>query len=299
MARTISFMGVSGCWSRPRKRSRARAPLLVAFAVTLCTPSFAASIQLSVFDKPFPESGGSFVLVRSGARSPLNAERPAQGEVQLVRSAMLDVFERKRAGGFLPHERVRSFEEARGTPSFVRVPQWMRTGVSNPRNFSAFAPMIRACGQKAYLPSTLLSATAEGRRKILFPLVQQAACEAGLPVSLMDAMLIQESGYNPAAVSVKGAFGLGQLMPGTARYLGVDRYDIRGNLNGAARYLREHLTEFGDASLALAAYNAGPGRVRKSRGVPNISETKDYVRSILRNWFVLENNERSMSWQKQ
>jgi soluble lytic murein transglycosylase-like protein len=104
----------------------------------------------------------------------------------------------------------------------------------------------------------------------------------------MDAMLIQESRYNPLALSPKGAFGLGQLMPGTAVQLGVDRYDLRGNLAGAARYLRQHIDEFRQVPLALAAYNAGPGRVRKSRSIPRISETQNYVRQILINWRTLE-----------
>ena len=264
----------------------------------------ASSVQLTVFERSTTSVAGTFNFVISPAAterrtdSRLEFSRPAV-DGDPVRTAMLDVFSSSRSDFLIAGQHLQTFEGPPIPPSFVRVPQWMRTGTSTLRGLTATAPMIGACGYKTYRPSTLLSATAEGRRRILFPLVQQAACEAGLPVSLMDAMLIQESGYNPAAVSVKGAFGLGQLMPGTARYLGVDRYDIRGNLNGAARYLREHLTEFGDASLALAAYNAGPGRVRKSRSVPNISETMDYVRSILRNWLVLENNERSISWQKQ
>jgi soluble lytic murein transglycosylase-like protein len=138
------------------------------------------------------------------------------------------------------------------------------------------------------MPSSLLGRTAEERRRLLYPMVQQAACEAGLPIGLMDAMLLQESRYNPLAISPKGAFGLGQLMPGTALQLGVDRYDLRGNLAGAARYLRQHMDEFGQVPLALAAYNAGPGRVRRSGGVPLIAETQNYVRRILMNWRALE-----------
>lgn len=182
---------------------------------------------------------------------------------------------------------------------FVRVPTWMRTGTPASFQLTAVRPGIGSCAGATYRPSSLLKSSAEARRRALFPLVQRAACEAGLPVGLMDAMIIQESGYNPSAISVKGAFGLGQLMPGTARELGVDRYDTQQNVAGAARYLRQHLTEFGSASLALAAYNAGPGRVRRSRGVPNISETRDYVRSILRNWVVLENNQKVNAWQWQ
>src|SRR3546814_2976104 len=93
----------------------------------------------------------------------------------------------------------------------------------------------------------------------------------------MDAMLIQESRYNPMALSPKGAFGLGQLMPGTAKQLGVDRYSLHGNLRGAARYLSWQLREFGRVDLALAAYNAGPGRVRSVKRVPRITETQNYV----------------------
>lgn len=264
----------------------------------------AASVQLTVFDG----SASSAARPLNFVISPALPEKRPEGSFtvpsaavadDVVRNAMLDGFAISRS--VVPAGGVRSltFSGSPSAGSFVRVPQWMRTGIL-PSPMPRSAPiMIGSCGGRPYRPSMLLHSTAETRRRMLFPLVQQAACEAGLPVALMDAMLIQESGYNPWISSPKGAFGLGQLMPDTARYLGVDRYDIRGNLKGAARYLREHLTEFGDASLALAAYNAGPGRVRKSRGVPNITETKDYVRSILRNWLVLENNERSMSWPKQ
>lgn len=154
------------------------------------------------------------------------------------------------------------------------------------------SPAIGACGARPWRPSQLMGQTGEERRRLLYPLMQQVACEAGLPVGLFDAMLIQESRYNPFAVSTKGAFGLGQLMPGTARHLGVDRYDLRGNLTGAARYLKAHLNEFGRADLALAAYNAGPGRVRTSYAVPSIRETRGYVANILANWSTLEGRSR-------
>lgn len=174
----------------------------------------------------------------------------------------------------------------------IRVPGWMRSGQSaNP--FASLAldlPAIGNCSPKPYLSSGLLGRTAEDRRRTLYPLVQRAACEAGLPIGLMDAMLIQESRYNPMALSPKGAFGLGQLMPGTAKQLGVDRYSLHGNLRGAAKYLSWQLREFGRVDLALAAYNAGPGRVRSVRRVPRITETQNYVAKILTNWRVIESN---------
>ena len=90
-----------------------------------------------------------------------------------------------------------------------------------------------------------------------------------------------ESSFNPNAVSPAGAIGLGQLMPATARELGVDPSSPDQNLEGAARYMRQQLDTFGDYSLALAAYNAGAGNVRKAGGIPNITETQNYVSKIM------------------
>lgn len=173
----------------------------------------------------------------------------------------------------------------------TRVPAWMRSGAAPTRPFQDVAKgpsTSDLCAPRPYTPSSLLGRSAEQRRRVLYPLVQSAACAAGLPVGLMDAMLIQESRYNPLAISPKGAFGLGQLMPRTALQLGVDRYDLGDNLTGAARYLRQHIDEFGQIPLALAAYNAGPARVRRSWSVPRITETQNYVRQILINWRSIE-----------
>ena len=108
----------------------------------------------------------------------------------------------------------------------------------------------------------------------------------GLPPTdwhvLFQSLIEAESNYNPTAVSPKGAFGLGQLMPATARELGVDRNDPNQNLEGAARYLLAQLAEFRDIDLALAAYNAGPHRVRQYGGVPPFSETRAYIARIHR-----------------
>lgn len=103
-----------------------------------------------------------------------------------------------------------------------------------------------------------------------------------LSPALLEAVVWQESRWNENAVSPVGAQGLAQLMPGTARYLGVDPRDPFANLEGGARYLREQLDRFGgDIEKALAAYNAGPGRVERSGGVPNIRETRQYVAAIM------------------
>ena len=103
-----------------------------------------------------------------------------------------------------------------------------------------------------------------------------------LSPSLIEALVWQESRWRANAVSPAGARGLTQLMPGTARYLGVDPDDPYSNLEGGARYLREQLNRFdGNIEKALAAYNAGPGRVAAAGGIPRIRETQNYVAAIM------------------
>jgi len=103
----------------------------------------------------------------------------------------------------------------------------------------------------------------------------------GVPEDLFLRLVQQESGWNPGAVSVKGATGLAQLMPTTASKLGVDISDPHQNLEGGARYLKMMYDKFGTWNLALAAYNAGPGAVEKHGGIPPYAETKNYVKAIL------------------
>ena len=100
-------------------------------------------------------------------------------------------------------------------------------------------------------------------------------------LNLYRANIEVESAYNPAVISHKGAIGLGQLMPGTARSLRVDPHDWRENLDGSARYLAGMLAEFGDVWFALAAYNAGPGAVREHGGIPPYRETRNHVQRVL------------------
>ena len=111
--------------------------------------------------------------------------------------------------------------------------------------------------------------------------IEDAASKAGLDPRLLAAMVWQESGFAPDAVSRSGAIGLAQLMPGTAAGLEVDPWDPVANLEGGARYLAWTIEEFGSIELGLAAYNAGPGRVREANGIPNITETQAYVPRVL------------------
>jgi len=112
--------------------------------------------------------------------------------------------------------------------------------------------------------------------------IQDASVRHAVSAPLVEAVAWQESRFNPSAVSPKGALGVMQLMPATARRLGVDASDTRANIEGGALYLSQMLQRFeGDIPRALAAYNAGPEAVQRYGGVPPYAETRAYVRAIL------------------
>ena len=113
--------------------------------------------------------------------------------------------------------------------------------------------------------------------------VNEAARENNLDPRLVNAVIEQESGFNPNAVSEAGALGLMQLMPNTARHLGVkDPLNPHENVRAGTKYLSSLLNRYqGNVVLALSAYNAGPANVDKYQGVPPFEETKNYVRKII------------------
>jgi soluble lytic murein transglycosylase-like protein len=127
--------------------------------------------------------------------------------------------------------------------------------------------------------------------------VEELATKHHVDPELIRAVIAAESGYNPAATSRKGAQGLMQLMPGTAQQLGVrDAYNPKQNLEAGVRYLRALIDKYdGDLDKALAAYNAGEGAVERAGGVPNIRETRDYVRRITDQYFRSDSNGKQ-SW---
>jgi len=113
--------------------------------------------------------------------------------------------------------------------------------------------------------------------------ISSAAARHGIEPAVLSALAYVESGLRPEAVSPDGALGITQLMPATAQALGVaNPFDLWANLDGGARYLRQQLDRFGgDLSLALAAYNAGPGAVVQHGGIPPYGETQRFVRRVL------------------
>ncbi|PID76158.1 MAG: lytic transglycosylase [Deltaproteobacteria bacterium] len=121
--------------------------------------------------------------------------------------------------------------------------------------------------------------------------IRQIARRYRVEPSLIKAIIHTESGFNPRAVSSKGARGLMQLMPDTAKDLGIrNSFNPEENIDGGTRYLRQILNDFnGDLTLSLAAYNAGPGTVRRSGGMPAIEETRQYVAKVLKRYKVYKN----------
>lgn len=143
---------------------------------------------------------------------------------------------------------------------------------SHTLNFSPFGTAIFDSSARVNTPMPTYLASA----------INDAAKKHGIDPRLLAAVAHQESRFNPAAVSAVGACGIMQLMPATARFLGINNiFDARENVFGGARYLRALLDTFhGDLDLTLAAYNAGPGAVQRYNGVPPFRETRNYVASI-------------------
>jgi len=132
------------------------------------------------------------------------------------------------------------------------------------------------------VPAVIVTSRIAAKARVFQPVVARAAAEYEVSPALVDAIAHVESRYNPNAVSPAKAVGIMQLMPGTARDLGVDPRDATANIRGGTAYLRQLLNRFdGDVVRTIAAYNAGPGAVAKAGGVPNYRETRNYVSAVL------------------
>jgi len=151
----------------------------------------------------------------------------------------------------------------------------------------SFSHMIAKTQPKNHLPP------AHGKKpKHLFgPIILQAAMRYQVDPALVNAIIMAESGYNPKAVSKRGARGLMQLMPQTAQALGVtDSFDPAQNIHGGVRHFKWLVKQFdGDIKLALAAYNAGSRKVRRYQGVPPFRATQLYIKKVLKYYHIYKN----------
>ncbi len=145
-------------------------------------------------------------------------------------------------------------------------------------------------------PSQTLSLT-KGRKinsftrsRLFHPIIDRAAAQYQVDPALVRAIIFAESGYNPSAVSKRGAIGLMQLMPGTAKAMGVeDCFDPEYNIYGGVKYFKKLFNQFdGDVKLALAAYNAGSRNVREFNGVPPFRATEHYIQKVLKYYKIFK-----------
>jgi len=194
----------------------------------------------------FPAFGGEYVVFSSGLK--LHADRHEQSG---------DLIRLFYNGGVteVPTTLVSGFEEE-----------------------EILTPAPAALAAPAVVKAETATPTASGPREM----VRDAARRSGLPPEFVESVAQVESGFRPGAVSPKGALGVMQLMPATAKTLGADPYDTAQNIDAGARLLRELLLKYnGDVVKALAAYNAGEGAVDKYQGMPPYNETRLYVNKVI------------------
>lgn len=177
----------------------------------------------------------------------------------------------------LPAQAGELFAASNGRSTFEA-----QTRVLDRRAASQYANSVRLTPRAISIPGQEgIPAYGGSYRGQYLQMARDAAHRHNVPEDLFLRLVQQESGWKATAQSRAGALGLAQLMPETARRLGVDPLDPRQNLDGGARYLKRQYDRFGSWRLALAAYNAGPEAVVKYDGIPPYRETQGYVKAIL------------------
>jgi len=184
------------------------------------------------------------------------------------------------------HGQIVSYRDSDGKRVFVNAdptpaPRTVKTSL---RGFTA---LPGTTPRTSALSSPALGAEELANRQKIEVMIREVTARYNVDPDLIRAVVKTESNWNSSAISRKGALGLMQLVPGTARQLGVDNaFDPKQNLDGGVRYLHTLLERYnGDLDRALAAYNAGPGAVDRARGVPQLRETREYVRKVTDSYF--------------
>jgi|SRR5579862_1937646 len=234
--------------------------------VVAAAASQAVSTQPAQTKPPVPAETTAPVVKATPVATPSAMEAAARKQRDATKAAMQASIDKQRAAlsgssGSAP----RSFFDLPPLPPADNTPVWPDGGLPN---------------RVAYLDCDPLPEAQ------IAPVFLEAAQREGLEPALLSAVIKQESGFRPCAISQKGAQGLMQLMPETAEQLGIkDPFDVKQNIDGGAKFLKELITRYsGDLSLALGAYNAGAGKVDAAGGaVPPIAETENYVKEILNN----------------
>jgi hypothetical protein len=251
-------------------------------------PTFAAALSAATTARPAASTAVELAKEQIGTPYVWGAEDPAtgfdcSGLVQYVYGRLGVELPRTSAEQARAGEPVASLADARPGDLVAFGSPVDHIGIYAGGNTMVVAPHAGASVRVQEISQTPTAIRRVGTRPATSfdELFASAGARHGVDPSLLASVARAESGLDPRAVSRAGARGLMQLMPGTAASLGVDPFDPSQAVDGAARLLKSHLEAFGSTELALAAYNAGPGAVRRYGGVPPYAETQAYVRRVL------------------
>lgn len=234
---------------------------------------------------------------------PAHSQSPGSNRFQRVASLrpLLNLFNLLIIFGIFStaaHAQLTSYVDDRGTLVFTNADKPIARKTASAKTAPSAAPVSPSATPSAPLQGTSTPFPAVASNLVARPVAQpvsealdrivlQTAQKNHVDPALVRAVISTESNWNSSAVSSKGALGLMQLIPDTARQMGVgNAFDPAQNVDGGVRYLRMLLERYnGDLNKALAAYNAGPGAVDRFGGVPNFRETRDYVRKVTDNYY--------------
>lgn len=180
----------------------------------------------------------------------------------------------------LAESKIEQKEQSRGVFE-IDLPPNINNKTISPLPFGSLSKSVEKVSSATKPTSSKINTKEE-----ILNYIKEASENYGVEEKLVKALIKQESGFNPNAISKAGAMGLMQLMPSTAKSLGVkNALNPKENIDGGIKYLKQMLNKYnGNKILALAAYNAGPGAVDKYSGIPPYPETQNYVRAVLKNY---------------